>query len=316
VLTWEESINNDPVVSPRKPKKSSDPQKLYKGAVSSANPALDSVRMRIQERKVAREDRKISKLGKEEALSTANAVELELPPQTPGIPDMFSPLGSQPSTGRMISKDTPPPAGLTTLSSAEAAGRGSRRVRAAVNYAEPNLVNKMRRPTKELVDAVGKDGRPVFGAMVVKEEEEEDNDDDDDQERVQSQDAVWRPLSSASTSKLVVADEVPSPLSKKTCEESSLRVSSQGNSTAMAPVEHKKRRASAMGAAEGDDDHRSQDLSIFEFTSSSPNDKEKMEGRRRSMMSRRKSTMLDGSGETTVQETGSRVSARRRSMMV
>ena len=52
--------------------------------------------------------------------------------------------------------DTPPPA---DISSNGEAVRPSRRVRAAVSYAEPNLRAKMRRPTKELFDAVTGEGR-------------------------------------------------------------------------------------------------------------------------------------------------------------
>lgn len=39
------------------------------------------------------------------------------------------------------------------------AGRATRRPRGSVSYAEPNLRDKMRRPTKDLVDAVGADDR-------------------------------------------------------------------------------------------------------------------------------------------------------------
>jgi len=39
-------------------------------------------------------------------------------------------------------------------------GRASRRARDSVSYAEPSLRDKMRRPTKELVNAVGADERP------------------------------------------------------------------------------------------------------------------------------------------------------------
>jgi hypothetical protein len=90
-------------------------------------------------------------------------------PQTPSHPDFLSPLQSQPSTIRPVGKDTPPPADLTSDPNGTGAGPGgrpSRRARSQVNYAEPNLVSKMRRPTKELFDAVGKDGRPVSGAVV------------------------------------------------------------------------------------------------------------------------------------------------------
>lgn len=84
-------------------------------------------------------------------------IEVQLEPETPAATDLFSPLSSQPSTARVESRDTPPPVDLGS----EAEGhRPSRRARGAVSYAEPNLRDKMRRPTKELVDAVGKDGKP------------------------------------------------------------------------------------------------------------------------------------------------------------
>ncbi|KAK3904605.1 hypothetical protein C8A05DRAFT_13532 [Staphylotrichum tortipilum] len=54
--------------------------------------------------------------------------------------------------------DTPPPA---DISSTGEMSRPSRRVRAAISYAEPNLRDKMRRPTKELFDAVAGEGKFV-----------------------------------------------------------------------------------------------------------------------------------------------------------
>lgn len=48
--------------------------------------------------------------------------------------------------------------GLSGMSDVMAASRPSRRQRAVVSYAEPNLRDKMRRPTSELIDAVGSHG--------------------------------------------------------------------------------------------------------------------------------------------------------------
>lgn len=48
--------------------------------------------------------------------------------------------------------------GLPGMSDMMAASRPSRRQRAVVSYAEPNLRDKMRRPTSELIDAVGSHG--------------------------------------------------------------------------------------------------------------------------------------------------------------
>lgn len=80
-----------------------------------------------------------------------------VPPKTPAA-DFFSPTQSEPSASRLDGRDTPPPSGLNSTSSTSSAlngaSRPSRRARAAVNYAEPNLISKMRRPTKELADAV------------------------------------------------------------------------------------------------------------------------------------------------------------------
>lgn len=52
--------------------------------------------------------------------------------------------------------DTPPPADISTQG---ATSRPSRRARPQVSYAEPNLRDKMRRPSKQLLDAVSGEGR-------------------------------------------------------------------------------------------------------------------------------------------------------------
>ncbi|KAF2479967.1 hypothetical protein BDY17DRAFT_340919 [Neohortaea acidophila] len=80
----------------------------------------------------------------------------DMPPQTPAEPDLFSPTPSEPSTLPAAGRgDTPPPGDLSTLSTtSDGAGRPSRRARSAVNYAEPSLIAKMRRPDKKMMDAV------------------------------------------------------------------------------------------------------------------------------------------------------------------
>ncbi|KAJ4306866.1 hypothetical protein N0V88_000237 [Collariella sp. IMI 366227] len=75
-------------------------------------------------------------------------------PSSPSTPERLAP--------QEIPHDTPPPA---DISSTGETSRASRR-RAAVSYAEPNLRDKMRRPTKELFDAVSGEGkfhRPTTG---------------------------------------------------------------------------------------------------------------------------------------------------------
>lgn len=71
------------------------------------------------------------------------------PPLTiPDTPDRAAPQEAP--------ADTPPP-GYLALNGETA--RPSRRARSAVSYAEPNLRDKMRRPTKELFDAVAGEGK-------------------------------------------------------------------------------------------------------------------------------------------------------------
>ncbi|ETI19516.1 hypothetical protein G647_09350 [Cladophialophora carrionii CBS 160.54] len=82
--------------------------------------------------------------------------EKDLLPKTPAgdVEGILSPLSTEPSA-----RNPPRPKETAVLSSVEdvlngSVGRGSRRARAAVSYAEPNLRDKMRRPGKELVGAV------------------------------------------------------------------------------------------------------------------------------------------------------------------
>lgn len=86
---------------------------------------------------------------------------LETPAPSPH--DTFSPDGSEPPPTRLDSRDTPPPTDLdpetANTNAFGSIGRASRRQRGSVSYAEPNLRDKMRRPTKELTDAVGADER-------------------------------------------------------------------------------------------------------------------------------------------------------------
>lgn len=89
------------------------------------------------------------------------------------LPEFLSPTPSEPSTARDEGRDTPPPSGLKSMSSGPAAlngaSRPSRRARAAVNYAEPNLVSKMRRPTAAKADAVDVNGRRISSNVTTSE---------------------------------------------------------------------------------------------------------------------------------------------------
>ena len=83
------------------------------------------------------------------------ATSIEHDPATPAALDLFSPATSEPSARLEGGREgTPPPADLSSLSMTTDGGRQSRRARSAVNYAEPSLIAKMRRPDKKMVDAL------------------------------------------------------------------------------------------------------------------------------------------------------------------
>jgi hypothetical protein len=249
------------------------------------------------------------------------------PPDTPATTDIFSPT-SEPSTARPAGRDTPPPAGFASLSAtaaspnaaaaAAAGGRGGgRRARAPVNYAEPSLVAKMRRPTKQLLDAVGRDGRPLRGAIVGGRREVA---------------GEWRPVGGAASAVAAEEDagpgaeeEPPSPLRGKgvVAEEEEVVVAaarSAGSRRAVAPVVVVKPllvKAKAAAARVPVVPLRDEDLAIFDFTESSPSSEARVEAPRAAAAGRRRCTMSEDQ-EGAVPARGARSSkgARRRSMMV
>lgn len=89
-----------------------------------------------------------------DTIATADIHLESLPPKTPGTGAIFSPPSIESSTSRTESKDTPPPGDLSSMSQTGIVGRPSRRARPQVSYKEPSLNTKMRRPSKELADAV------------------------------------------------------------------------------------------------------------------------------------------------------------------
>ncbi|KAF2149481.1 hypothetical protein K461DRAFT_323969 [Myriangium duriaei CBS 260.36] len=117
-----------------------------------------------------------------------------VPPKTPSG-SLFSPT-PEPST---LPQETDQPTDPATAANLEGVRRPSRRSRAVQSYAEPSLNTKMRRPTKELIDAVvlkaaTAGGRSTSTGAKIKPEPSDDEPD-------------WRTL---------LAAEPGSPLSAKT----------------------------------------------------------------------------------------------------
>ena len=165
-----ESVNTDPVVSPVK-SRNAPGEKRDEVKEASKRPHKERARPLSRPGKGVTED---VRARKSEQTTERPTPTIEAAPKTPAPTeeDLFSPTDTQPSTSKPdVSHDTPPPADLR---SATDTGRPSRRPRGAVSYAEPNLRDKMRRPGKELVDAVGADARGSRDASVAAESVERD----------------------------------------------------------------------------------------------------------------------------------------------
>lgn len=209
------SVNN----SPRKAAKNLNLDEVK--ATKSAAPKMNPIR-----------DRAKGKKPEPVAIETLTepllqALEVQPEPETPAGLDVFSPMSSQPSTAQAESRDTPPP---SDIGSGTEAHRPSRRARASVSYAEPNLRDKMRRPTKELVDAVVREDKTYRGSSIsleddgvtfnVKIKEEPESDD------------AWRRMPSGAA-----ATMENSPLSNKGSAPETLPINIAG---------HRKRRESIL----------------------------------------------------------------------
>lgn len=152
---------------------------------TARNPTIDEEKNRIMKTKTPRDRTTVARSrsrgadsdsqSQSQTESAPKTINIELEPETPAAVDIFSAPSTAPST-RPASKDTPPPGDITTENSE--AARPSRRARASVSYAEPNLRDKMRRPTKELVDAITKSAKQAStiepAAQKVKTEPEDE----------------------------------------------------------------------------------------------------------------------------------------------
>ncbi|KAL6715089.1 hypothetical protein ACLMJK_007350 [Lecanora helva] len=169
------SVNSDPMNSPLKHRKADSKDRLADAKEDVAKIVQD--RSRAQDKappKTAKQSGKDAALANLTAMTTRPKALVEPPPETPVAPpsDVFSPGNSEPSAPRNESRDTPPPPDLGPDTGTGSFGRASRRPKGSVNYAQPNLRDKMRRPTAELVDAVAAEERARQVKMAAKAEKD------------------------------------------------------------------------------------------------------------------------------------------------
>jgi hypothetical protein len=245
-------------------------------------------------------------------------------------PVLLSPSSPEPAVANEVSRgDTPPPADIT--SSGETS-RPSRRNRTAVSYAEPNLRDKMRRPTKEMVDAVtGSRRSSHYLASTDTAKPKRESEGGDTLRKVPAAEtvSVEKPVSAeASTIGKPEPGSIPaSPLAGKGAAVTDLPVTiatsrRRRTASAVTRVIDSDSEASPDDTSkdEGPSDVTAADSDLYEFTSSSPQTEKQAEsegrkkaGGKQSKTSRRFSATVDNDEYLGPKD---RASSRRRSMMV
>lgn len=138
---------NDDLVSPKKMTKSATTGDLKK-TMAEVDRAVAPMKKRVVPIKLT--------------IPSLPAPSMVKEPHEPATPSA-DPYIASPSTPETKSTfdnpgDTPPPVDISVYGETS---RPSRRVRAAISYAEPSLRDKMRRPTKQLYDAVSGEGKYI-----------------------------------------------------------------------------------------------------------------------------------------------------------
>lgn len=213
---------------------------------------------------------------------------------------------------------TPPPG---DVNASREPARPSRRNRTAVSYAEPNLRDKMRRPTKEMLDAVAGEGKYARRSSVA-----EQAPDTTRTKRESSTEESWKNLPNTNAANTEnepgsipdsplagkgSSPEIPKPIAMRGGRRTSMMIQDivASSETSHEDGEVKEETASdTTGVSEVD---------VYEFTPSSPQNDEEASADIKKVTTRRPSRRVSSAVHT---EDGAgareRASSRRRSMML
>ncbi|PFH60103.1 hypothetical protein XA68_11458 [Ophiocordyceps unilateralis] len=234
----------------------------------------------------------------------------QLEPPRPVNEDAFlSPSSPEPgvSCSDHHGGDTPPPA---DISASGEATRPSRRNRAAISYAEPNLRDKMRRPSKQLFDAVTGEGKNRRSSQAETPKTRSGP------EPPPSGGEPWAAVKEPPPSPLAGKQSPPQELPDSVATTRRRRPSSTsaGKSESVAG-------GARVGRSEDQGHAETNDADVYEFTSSSPlaeadgdeaaQEPDNVTTRRQTLSSSRRPSTVD-----RVSGTRDRGNGRRRSMMV
>ncbi|KAG7107143.1 Shugoshin like protein [Verticillium longisporum] len=214
-------------------------------------------------------------------------------------PALMSPRSPEPTPPISMARDTPPPA---DISSKGETARPGRRARAAVSYAEPNLRDKMRRPTKELCDAVTGEGR-ARSRMSTSRADEPASADQAIVKREPVSNESWKHLAAAipTTSEALEKPGAASPLAKKASVAADISTrSSEGAETPKKQVSKKEAGSRSNKNSPLASPTTDSSVDPYEFTTSTPSgevntaqdDSDKPGTRRLSRSNRRLSSVV------------------------
>ncbi|KAI1497388.1 hypothetical protein F5X99DRAFT_23955 [Biscogniauxia marginata] len=257
----------------------------------------------------AKADLRRDEQSKERTRSKKEAIQVEIPalppPPAPVAsieveqdnlspePHLTVPDSPEPLAPKEEIRDTPPPSDISYRGETS---RGSRRARTAVSYAEPNLRDKMRRPTKQLFDAVSGEGKhmrrtsqskkdePQSGPSSVAKSEGRDSCRDISTVRSTSTDPNHPDIMASplvqKTARSAPLDDLPTSVTDRKKRNSSAVVpgsdsESSGRSSTKPASKGSNRRLEEIAAREEEVAKMFDGPDVYEFTTSSPKDEPK-----------------------------------------
>ncbi|KAK4061292.1 hypothetical protein Trihar35433_9619 [Trichoderma harzianum] len=210
--------------------------------------------------------------------------------------------------------DTPPP---SHISSNGETSRPSRRNRTTISYTEPNLKGKMRRPTKELFDAVTGEGKYARRVSNYESTLPESTKSKREMAVTDIEDNPSSPLAAKHLATDVLLSSVVTERRKR-----SSSIASKGLGIANDALKDAESSEGSKDTSINLDSSGLAEADVYEFTSESPPaEKEvvkepKKRGRRRTTTSRHSTINPDDDYEDDRLSTKERINSRRRSMMV
>jgi hypothetical protein len=307
---------NDDMTSP---KKISKPASTDEIAAAKA----DLVRSKISQDRPKSKSRSLAHITIEPAQdlepTAPDVVDVQCGLTTPYTePSLLSPHSPDTTASKDAGRGGTPPPGDVNASREPA--RPSRRNRTAVSYAEPNLRDKMRRPTKEMLDAVAGEGRYARRSSAAEQAPETVK-----VKRESGAEDSWKQLSSvnAASGENEPGSIPASPLAGKSSSPETARNMAIRSGRRTSMMIQDLVAGSETSHEDGKDETASDttglsEVDVYEFTPSSPQFEEQAPVRNKRKTASRPSSRR-GSSAVHVEdgpEARERASSRRRSMML